>query len=65
MGDWVVASTILHGRGGGSGVAVEQRYVFVDRLRGARVVEGWEFKTISRALAFLGEGVSPRRASAG
>src|SRR3954451_17613003 len=33
VGDWAIVSTVLHGRGGGSGVDVTDRYVFAYRVR--------------------------------
>jgi ketosteroid isomerase-like protein len=53
-GDWVIASTMMHGRGAASGVSVEEAYVFVYRLRDGLVVEGWEYRTEQEALKAVG-----------
>ena len=52
-GDWAVVSTVLHGRGGSSGVAVDDHYVFAYKVQGGVVVEGREFHTMDEALSFL------------
>ncbi|HVS28653.1 MAG TPA: nuclear transport factor 2 family protein [Solirubrobacteraceae bacterium] len=48
--DLVVCSTILHARGGASGVDVNDPYVFVYKLRDGLVIEGWEYRTTEEAL---------------
>jgi ketosteroid isomerase-like protein len=53
-GDWAIVSTVLHGRGGGSGIQVDDRYVFVYKLRDGVVIEGHEYKTLKQALEFTG-----------
>jgi ketosteroid isomerase-like protein len=50
-GDYVIASTVLNGRGSASGAEVSEPYVFVYKFRDGLVVEGWEFKTKDEALA--------------
>jgi ketosteroid isomerase-like protein len=52
-GDWAIVSTVLHGRGGGSGIEVEDRYVFAYKMREGLVVEGREYHTTDQALAAL------------
>lgn len=54
VGDRVIASTMMHGRGAASGVSVEEAYVFVYRLRDGMVVEGWEYRTEREALVAVG-----------
>ena len=54
VGDRVIASTMMHGRGAASGVSVEDAYVFVYRLRDGLVVEGWEYRTEQEALKAVG-----------
>jgi ketosteroid isomerase-like protein len=54
-GDYVIASTILHGRGSVSGAGVSDAYVFVYKVRDAVVVEGWEFRTMQEALELAGD----------
>jgi ketosteroid isomerase-like protein len=58
-GDWAVVSTVMHASGGGSGIEVEDRYVFAYRLRDGLVVEGWEHHTMEEALAALRERTTP------
>ncbi|TMK39631.1 MAG: nuclear transport factor 2 family protein [Actinobacteria bacterium] len=60
-GGCVVASTVLNGRGGASGVEVSDPYVFVVKLRDGLILETWEYKTLAEALQALGE----RRQDAG
>ena len=50
-GEYVIASTVLKGRGSASGAPVADPYVFVYKLRDGLVVEGWEFKSKAEALA--------------
>jgi ketosteroid isomerase-like protein len=57
-GDWAIVSTVLHGRGGGSGVDVDDRYVFEYKVRDGLVVDGWEYHTMDEALTALGERTS-------
>ncbi|HWW90446.1 MAG TPA: nuclear transport factor 2 family protein [Solirubrobacteraceae bacterium] len=57
-GDWAIVSTVLHGRGGASGVDVNDRYVFAYRMRDGLVVEGWEYHTMDAALAAVRERLS-------
>lgn len=59
-GEWAVVSTVLHGRGGGSGIEVDDRYVFAYRVRNGLIVEGREFHTMDQALSFLGAELSRR-----
>ena len=54
VGDRVIASTMMHGRGAASGVSVEDAYVFVYRLRDGLVVEGWEYRTRQEAVEAVG-----------
>jgi ketosteroid isomerase-like protein len=54
VGDRVIASTMMRGRGAASGVSVEDAYVFVYRLRDGLVVEGWEYRTEQQALKAVG-----------
>ena len=54
VGDRVIASTMIHGRGAASGASVEDAYVVVYRLRDGLVVEGWEYKTEQEALDAVG-----------
>jgi ketosteroid isomerase-like protein len=54
VGDRVIASTMMHGRGAASGVSVEDAYVFVYLLRDGLVVEGWEYRTEQEALKAVG-----------
>ena len=54
IGDRVIASTMMHGRGAASGASVEDAYVVVYRLRDGLVVEGWEYKTEQEALDAVG-----------
>src|ERR1700730_10001598 len=54
VGDRVIASTMMHGRGAASGVSVEDAYVFVYRLRDGLVVEGWEYRTWTEAVEAVG-----------
>ena len=54
VGDRVIASTMIHGRGAASGASVEDAYVVVYRLRDGLVVEGWEYKTEQEALKAVG-----------
>jgi ketosteroid isomerase-like protein len=54
VGDRVIASTMMHGRGAASGVSVEDAYVFVYLLRDGLVVEGWEYRTEPEALNAVG-----------
>src|SRR6476620_4930120 len=54
VGDRVIASTMIHGRGAASGASVEDAYVIVYRLRDGLVVEGWEYKTEQEALDAVG-----------
>jgi ketosteroid isomerase-like protein len=54
VGDRVIASTMMHGRGAASGVSVEDAYVFVYRLRDGLVVEGWEYRTRQEAVEAAG-----------
>jgi ketosteroid isomerase-like protein len=52
VGDHVIASVVLHGRGGASGVEVHEPYVFVYAMRDGLVAEAWEFRcTSARVLA--------------
>jgi ketosteroid isomerase-like protein len=51
--DWAIVSTVLHGRGGGSGVEVNDHYVFVYKVRDGLVVEGWSFNTMEQAFGFI------------
>jgi ketosteroid isomerase-like protein len=53
-GDLVIASTLMHGRGSVSGADVTDAYVFVYKLRGGVVVEGWEYRTTQEALKAVG-----------
>jgi ketosteroid isomerase-like protein len=53
-GDRVIASTVMRGRGSVSGAAVTDAYVFVYKLRGGVVVEGWEYRTRQEALKAVG-----------
>jgi hypothetical protein len=55
-----IVSTVLQGRGGGSGVNVNERYVFAYRIRDGLVVEGWEHHTMDEALAALRERTSQK-----
>lgn len=50
VGDYVISSTILRGRGGASGIEISDPYVFVYRVRDGRFVEGWEYHTVPEAL---------------
>jgi ketosteroid isomerase-like protein len=50
VGDRVIASTMIRGRGAASGASVEDAYVFVYKLQDGVVVEGWEYKTRQEAL---------------
>jgi ketosteroid isomerase-like protein len=52
--DLVIASTVMRGRGGVSGVEVTDAYVFVSELRDGLVVEGWEYRTRQEALEAVG-----------
>ena len=54
VGDRVIASTMIHGRGAASGASVEDAYVVVYRLRDGLVVEGWEYRTEQEALHAAG-----------
>jgi ketosteroid isomerase-like protein len=54
-GDWAIVSAVLHGRGGSSGVDVNDRYVFAYKMREGLVIEGWEYHTMDEALAALGK----------
>jgi ketosteroid isomerase-like protein len=54
VGDRVIASTMIHGRGAASGASVEDAYVVVYRLRDGLVVEGWEYRTQHEALEAVG-----------
>ena len=54
VGDRVIASTIMHGRGAASGASVDDTYVFVYKLRDGLVVEGWEYRTEQEALEAVG-----------
>jgi ketosteroid isomerase-like protein len=54
LGDRVIASTMIHGRGAASGASVEDAYVVVYLLRDGLVVEGWEYKTEQEALKAVG-----------
>jgi ketosteroid isomerase-like protein len=54
VGDRVIASTMIHGRGAASGASVEDAYVVVYRLRDGLVVEGWEYRTEQEALKAVG-----------
>ncbi len=49
--DFVIASTVLNGRGSASEIQVSDPYVFVYRFEDGLVVEGWEFKTMGEAIA--------------
>jgi ketosteroid isomerase-like protein len=53
-GDLVIASTVMRGRGSVSGADVTDAYVFVYKLRGGLVVEGWEYRTSQEALKAVG-----------
>ncbi|PZR67701.1 MAG: hypothetical protein DLM63_06015 [Solirubrobacterales bacterium] len=48
--DLVVCSTVLHARGGASGVEVNDSYVFVYQMREGLPIEGWEYRTTDEAL---------------
>jgi ketosteroid isomerase-like protein len=48
-GDWAIVSTVFHGRGGGSGIAVDDRYVFAYRVHEGLIVEGREYHTLDQA----------------
>ena len=52
--DHVIGSTVLRARGETSGADVSDAYVFVYRLRGGLIVEGWEYRTKEEALEALG-----------
>jgi ketosteroid isomerase-like protein len=54
VGDRVIASTMIHGRGAASGASVEDAYVVVYWLRDGLVVEGWEYRTEQEALKAVG-----------
>jgi ketosteroid isomerase-like protein len=54
VGDRVIASTMIHGRGAASGASVEDAYVVVYRLRDGLVAEGWEYRTEQEALKAVG-----------
>jgi ketosteroid isomerase-like protein len=54
VGDRVIVSTIMHGRGAASGADVDDTYVFVYKLRDGLVVEGWEYRTRQEALDAVG-----------
>ena len=54
-GDWAIVATVLHGRGGGSGADVDDRYVFAYRLRDGLIVEGWEYHTMEEAIVAVRE----------
>jgi ketosteroid isomerase-like protein len=54
VGNRVIASTMIHGRGAASGASVEDAYVVVYRLRDGLVVEGWEYRTEQEALKAVG-----------
>jgi ketosteroid isomerase-like protein len=54
VGDRVIASTIMHGRGAASGASVDDTYVFVYKLRDGLVVEGWEYRTRQEAVDAVG-----------
>jgi ketosteroid isomerase-like protein len=58
VGDYVIISTVLHavlrGQGSASGAGVSDTYVFVNKLRGGLVVEGWEYRTKQEALEAVG-----------
>jgi ketosteroid isomerase-like protein len=54
VGDQVIASTIMHGRGAASGASVDDTYVFVYKLRDGLVVEGWEYRTRQEAADAVG-----------
>src|ERR1700675_2659307 len=49
VGERVIASTLMHGRGAASGASVDDAYVFVYKLRDALVVEGGGHRTEERA----------------
>jgi len=51
--DWAIVTTVMHASGGGSGVKVEDRYVFAYRIVDGVVVEGWEHHTMDEAVAAL------------
>jgi ketosteroid isomerase-like protein len=57
-GDWAIVSTVMHARGGQSGVEIEDRYVFAYRVRDAVIVEGWEHHTMDEAQTALRERIS-------
>jgi ketosteroid isomerase-like protein len=54
IGDRVIASTMMHGRGAASGASVEDAYVVVYRMQDGLVVEGWEYRTEQEALKAVG-----------
>jgi ketosteroid isomerase-like protein len=54
VGDRVIVSTIMRGRGAASGASVDDAYVFVYKLRDGVVVEGWEYRTRQEALDAAG-----------
>ena len=54
VGDLVIASTVMHGRGSASGADVTDVYVFVYKLRDGLIVEGWEYRTRDEALKAVG-----------
>jgi len=54
VGDRVIASTMIHGRGAASDASVEDTYVVVYRLQDGLVVEGWEYRTEQEALKAVG-----------
>jgi hypothetical protein len=66
-GEWAIVSTVLHGRGGGSGAHVDDGYVFAYKLSEDLVVEGWEFNTMQQALKFVAveqsAAASPQRSA--
>ena len=51
QGDWVVASFVLRGRGGASGVNVAEPYAWACHVLDGSVVEIREFRTEAQALA--------------
>ena len=52
-GEYAVAVTVLHGRGGASGAEVSDAYVFVYKVSDGLVLEGWEYRTKEEALEAL------------
>ena len=49
-GEYTIAVTVLHGRGGASGAEVSDAYAFVYKVSDGLVVEGWEYRTKEEAL---------------